>query len=126
MSKRLCKDWSGYTLMDGIGKVTVQIRNGYLSTGYDYVSKTLPPFLRCYESAVGGKTVRKWVGGVSETPISELDDKYANAVVQYYYGKNREAKEAERIEVQAAEISPSCASETLMTRSTSPRSSVRA
>lgn len=123
MPKRLSKDWSGYTLMDGIGKVTVQIRNGYLSTGYDYVTKTLPPFLRCYETAVGGKTVRKWVGGVSETPISELDDKYANAVVQYYYGKNREAK---RIEAQADGIPPSRASETLKVRSTSSRSSVRA
>lgn len=127
MSKRLCKDWSGYTLMDGMGKVTVQIRNGYLSTGYDHVTKTLPPFLRCYEHpGNGGKTVRKWVHGVSETHIPELDDMYPNAVVQLYRKKAREAQEAKEAEAAMAETPAATAHANNPTRSASTRLSARA
>lgn len=127
MSKRLCKDWSGYTLMDGMGKVTVQIRNGYVSTGYDHVTKTLPPFLRCYEHpGSDGKKVRKWVSGPTETHIPELDDMYPNAVVQLYRKKAREAQEAKEAEAAMAEAPAVSTHANHLTRSASTRLSARA
>lgn len=105
MSKQLCKDWSGYTLMDGMGKVTVQIRNGYLSTGYKTATDALPAFIRCYESAGSdGKSVRKWVHGISETSLPELDGMYPNAVVQHYRKLAREAQAQKEAEASRAEV----------------------
>lgn len=105
MSKQLCKDWSGYTLMDGMGKVTVQIRNGYLSTGYKTATDALPAFIRCYEeSGSDGKTVRKWVHGISETPLPALDGMYPNAVVQHYRKLAREAQAEKEAEASRTEV----------------------
>lgn len=127
MSKQLCKDWSGHTYMDGMGKVTVQIRNGYVTTGYEHVTKNLPPFLRCYEHPGNdGKPVRKWVHGVSETHIPALDGMYPNAVVQHYRKLAREAQEQKAAEVSRAEIPADNHYAGSTTRSAGTRLSARA
>lgn len=127
MSKQLCKDWSGYTLMDGMGKVTVQIRNGFVTTGYEHVTKNLPPFLRCYEHpGSDGKPVRKWVHGVSETHIPALDGMYPNAVVQLYHKKAREEREAKEAEAKRAEVPAASPYAGYSTRSAGTRLSARA
>lgn len=80
-----CRDWKGYTFMDGLGKVTVQTRNGYLSTGYSRTNEALPAFLRCFEApGPDGKPRRHWTEGVSEMRVPELDDMFPNAVVHHY------------------------------------------
>lgn len=80
------QDWSGYTIVDVHGKVAVQIRNGYLSTGFSRMNEALPNFLRCFEtSGKDGKPSRRWTAGVSEIHVPELDGKFPNAVVQHYW-----------------------------------------
>lgn len=81
-------DWTGYTLMDGIGKLTVMIRNGKLSTGYQRVNDLLPPFIRCM-----GEKERRWVFGMTGIPIPELDGMFPNQVVHHYHKKARETEE---------------------------------
>lgn len=127
MSKRLCKDWSGYTIMDVLGKVTVKIRNGYLSTGYESVTKTLPSFLRCYEIDDGkGGGTRKWFCGASETHVPALDGMYPNAVVQHYRKKAREKLEAEQAEALRVEVPSISHPAACTTRSANSRLSVPA
>lgn len=91
---QLAKNWTGHTLIDGPGKVEVRVRNGYLSTGFPSVNQALPDFLRCYEVTEGGKSVRKWVSGLSEKHVPELDGVFPNQVVQQYHQKARAERHA--------------------------------
>lgn len=89
-------NFSGYTLMDGMGKVAVLVRDGYLSTGYSRVNECLPSLIRCY----GEGPKRQWVYGALSFPIPELDGMFPNQVVQHY---RKLAKEKELAASKAAE-----------------------
>ncbi len=78
--RKPCKNWSGFTIIDGPGKVFVSVNNGYLKTGYSNLNEALPKLLRCIDS--DGR--REWVWGATEIPVPELREMFPNAVVQHY------------------------------------------
>lgn len=74
-------NFTGYTYIDGIGKVKVYVRdNGRLSTGYSRVNEALPLLIRC----CGEGKNRRWYHGALKLRIHELDGVYPNQVVQHY------------------------------------------
>ncbi len=86
--RKPCNNWKGFTFIDGPGKVSVQINNGYLKTGYSHLNEALPKLLRCME--IDGE--REWVSGATETPLPELRGMFANAVVQHYQKLRKNAE----------------------------------
>lgn len=83
------KDFTGYAVMDGLGKVQIMVKNGYISTGYKHLDRSFPTLLRQLEGRI-------WVSGVTETVIDELRGFYPSQVVKFYHAKANEAARKER------------------------------
>ncbi len=80
-----CIDAKKLAKFEGIpGKVEVRVRNGYLSTGYEAVNRSLPPNLRCLDGQI-------WVNGLTSVEFREIRGFTMTRAAQYYWGRTSSA-----------------------------------